>query len=89
MASQENTSIHFNTCDRCASLTHRVVLEVLTEDLWSNPALGPWNPGPSTETVTSHRQLLTQAEVGDHGPDSAVCVRHGYQNVVGLQVSVD
>lgn len=70
-------------------LAHRVVFAVLTENLGSNPALSARNPRPSTETVTTHRQLLTQTKVRDHRPNPTVSVGHGDQYVVGLQVSVD
>lgn len=69
--------------------THRIVLAVLAEHLRRNPALGARHAGPSAEAVAAHRQLLAQAEVGDHGFDAAVGVGHGHQDVVGLQVSVD
>lgn len=70
-------------------LAHRVVFAVLAENLRSDPALSARNPRPSAETVTAHRQLLTQAKVGDHSPNPTVGVGHGDQYVVGLQVSVD
>lgn len=70
-------------------LAHRVVFAVLTENLRSNPALCARNPRPPAETVTAHRQLLTQAKVWDHGPNPTVSIGHRHQYVVGLQVSVD
>lgn len=70
-------------------LAHRVIFAVLTENLRSNPALSARNPRPPAETVTAHRQLLTQAKVWDHGPNPTVSVGHWHQYVVGLQVSVD
>lgn len=45
------------------SLTHRIIFEVLAENLRSDPTLGAGNPGPSAETVAPHCELLTQAEV--------------------------
>lgn len=75
-------------CPVARGTTHRVVLAVLTEDLWGDPPLGARHPGPPAEAVSAHRQLLTQAKVGDHGPRPTVGVGHGHQDVVGLQVSV-
>lgn len=70
-------------------VTHRIVLAVFAEHLRRNPALSARHAGPPAEAVAAHRQLLAQAEVGDHGFDAAVSVGHGHQDVVGLQVSVD
>lgn len=77
----------FKTSKRLA--THWIVLAVFAEHLRRNPALGARHAGPPAEAVAAHRQLLAQAEVGDHGFDAAVGVGHGHQDVVGLQVSVD
>lgn len=39
--------------------------------------------------MPAHGQFLAEAEVGDHGLDPAMCVGHGEENVVRLQVSVN
>lgn len=69
--------------------THWVLLAVFAQHLGGDPALRAGDSGAAAEAVPAHGQLLAEAKVGDHGLDPAVCIGHGEEDVVGLQVSVN
>lgn len=74
---------------RVVPFTHGVLLAVFAQHLRGDPTFGARHPRAAAEAVPAHGQLLAEAEVGDHGLDPAVCVGHGEEDVVGLQVSVN
>lgn len=74
---------------RVVPFTHGVLLAVFAQHLRGNPTFGARHPRAAAEAVPAHGQLLAEAEVGDHGLDPAMCVGHGEEDVVGLQVSVN
>lgn len=73
-----------STCPSHLPAAYRVVLAVLAQDLWGDPALGAWHAGAPAEAVPACRQLLAEAKVGNHGAHAPVGVGHGHQDVVRL-----
>lgn len=74
---------------RVRPITHGVLLAVFAQHLRGDPTFGAWHPRAAAEAVPAHGQLLAEAKVGDHGLDPAVCIGHGEEDIVGLQVSVN